>query len=260
MAFIREEPLACIFNLFLVYCIWWPHLPASGRETRAPSSYLTFFLWFILHSFSYPFSSCRLQTYTNPLREVVTYPDNYFRFLYFPDHCYTFGTLHNYGGQRDECLKNLKCGHLKNTWNLFLDQLQGSRAIFYKPWSLTVNILLPIIFLGSQNQIISHVGKESGGHVLQSTESRVTSEFRSGCSGLCQAGLEKSQGQRFHSLARQPLSMANYPHSELIFLLKPEPLMSRFTYMVSRLLAKHLSEEPSSIHLIASLSVMEGCH
>lgn len=31
-------------------------------------------------------------------------------------------------------------------------------------------------------------------------------------------------------------------------------------YTVSHLLAKHLSEEPSSTHLIASLSVMEGCH
>lgn len=35
--------------------------------------------------------------------------------------------------------------------------------------------------------------------------------------------------------------------------------MSWFMYTLSHLLAKHLSEEPSSIHLIASLSVKEGC-
>lgn len=98
--------------------------------------------------------ACRSQTYTTPLREIVPYPDNYFSFLYFLDQCYISGTLHNSGGQRDESLKNLKCGLLKTGWHLFLDQLQGSRLVFYKPWYLTVNILLPRIFLGDLPQFI----------------------------------------------------------------------------------------------------------
>lgn len=97
----------------------------------------------VIHSLA-----CRSQTYTTPLREVVPHPANYFSLLYFLDHCYTFGALHNFGGQRDESLKNLKCGLLKTIWNLFLDQLQGSRPIFYKALSLTANILLPRFFLG----------------------------------------------------------------------------------------------------------------
>ena len=133
----------------------------------------------------------------------------------------------------DHCIILVLRGmNLSETWNVvswkrfdnfFSVSCSEVGLLFYKPSSLTMNILLPGIFLGSQNHCINHVRKDLRGHLLQCVKNHVNTEFR-----LLRAlpgKTWKSGGQRFHNLARQPLPMLNYPHSEWVFLLKSEPLI-----------------------------------
>lgn len=146
--FTKGEIFSFIFHLFLGYCIWRPHMPASGREELPV--HILHASWHLSHThLAIPSLGCRSQPPTTPYSEAVQHTDNYFHFLYFLHHCHAFWITAQFWWSAGQISQKLEMWPLENYLTSFSWLATGKEAYLYKPWSLTVNILLLRIFLGS---------------------------------------------------------------------------------------------------------------